>query len=178
MDRGVESLKHSSLVIKLKTRRTEIESSFGPQSCYSGLSPRRKKEGKNIHLIETELCVSVYKVLLCPWNPCIFMTPWVVGGCFRSVPQSWPTLYDPMDCGPPGSFVHGIFQAGILEWVASGESYATSQVRKMRPWKVQDPGITQFIAESARHRPSHGLSQLPHCCSFQKASPKRDHGHR
>ena len=32
--------------------------------------------------------------------------------------QSWPTLYDPMDCSPPGSSVHGISQARILEWVA------------------------------------------------------------
>ena len=28
-----------------------------------------------------------------------------------------PTLCDPMDCSPPGSSVHGIFQARILEWV-------------------------------------------------------------
>ena len=28
------------------------------------------------------------------------------------------TLWDPMDWSPPGSSVHGIFQAGILEWVA------------------------------------------------------------
>ena len=35
-----------------------------------------------------------------------------------SVAQSWPTLWDPMDCSPPGSSVHGIFLAGILEWVA------------------------------------------------------------
>ena len=34
------------------------------------------------------------------------------------VAQSYPTLYDPMDCSPPGSSVHGIFQARILEWVA------------------------------------------------------------
>ena len=27
------------------------------------------------------------------------------------VAQSWPTLSDPMDCSPPGSSVHGIFQA-------------------------------------------------------------------
>ena len=27
-------------------------------------------------------------------------------------------LYDPMDCSPPGSSVHGIFQVRILEWVA------------------------------------------------------------
>ena len=31
--------------------------------------------------------------------------------------QSCPTLWDPMDCSPPGSSVHGIFQARILEWV-------------------------------------------------------------
>ena len=37
---------------------------------------------------------------------------------FSSVTQSCPTLYDPMDCSPPGSFVHEIFQARILEWAA------------------------------------------------------------
>ena len=34
------------------------------------------------------------------------------------VAQSCLTLWDPMDCGPPGSSVHGIFQARILEWIA------------------------------------------------------------
>ena len=33
--------------------------------------------------------------------------------------QSCPTLCYPMDRNPPGSFVHGILQARILEWVAS-----------------------------------------------------------
>ena len=33
------------------------------------------------------------------------------------VAQSCPTLSDPMDCRPPGSCVHGIFQARVLEWV-------------------------------------------------------------
>ena len=32
--------------------------------------------------------------------------------------QSCPTLWDPVDCSPPGSSVRGIFQAGMLEWVA------------------------------------------------------------
>ena len=32
--------------------------------------------------------------------------------------QSCPTLSDPMDCSLPGSSVHGIFQAGVLEWGA------------------------------------------------------------
>ena len=34
------------------------------------------------------------------------------------VAQSCPTLWDPVDCSPPGSSVHGILQARILEWVA------------------------------------------------------------
>ena len=34
------------------------------------------------------------------------------------VSQSCPTLSDPMDCSPPGSSVHGIFQARVLEWGA------------------------------------------------------------
>ena len=32
------------------------------------------------------------------------------------VPQSCPTLSDPMDCSLPGSCIHGIFQARVLEW--------------------------------------------------------------
>ena len=35
------------------------------------------------------------------------------------VTQSCPTLSDPMDCSLPGSSVHGIFQARVLEWVAN-----------------------------------------------------------
>ena len=34
------------------------------------------------------------------------------------VAQSCPTLSDPMDYSPPGSSVHGIFQARVLEWGA------------------------------------------------------------
>ena len=34
------------------------------------------------------------------------------------VAQSCPTLCNPMDCSPPGSSVHGIFQARVLEWGA------------------------------------------------------------
>ena len=34
----------------------------------------------------------------------------------REVAQSCPTLCDPMDCSPPGSSVHGILQARVLEW--------------------------------------------------------------
>ena len=34
------------------------------------------------------------------------------------VSQSCPTLSDPLDCSLPGSFIHGIFQARVLEWGA------------------------------------------------------------
>ena len=43
--------------------------------------------------------------------------------------QSCPTRWDPRDCSPPGSSVHGIFQARILEWGAISFSRASSQHR-------------------------------------------------
>ena len=44
------------------------------------------------------------------------------------VTQSCLTLNNPMDCSPPGSSVHGIFQARTLEWVAI--AFYTAWVRK------------------------------------------------
>ena len=38
--------------------------------------------------------------------------------CVCVCAPSSPALYDSMDCNPPGSSSHGIFQARILEWVA------------------------------------------------------------
>ena len=46
-----------------------------------------------------------------------------------SVAQSCPILCDPMDCSMPGSSVHGIFQARILEWVAISSSMGSSSPR-------------------------------------------------
>ena len=43
--------------------------------------------------------------------------------------QSCPTLCDPMDRSPPGSSVHRILQARILEWVAMPSSKGSSQPR-------------------------------------------------
>ena len=40
--------------------------------------------------------------------------------------QSCPTPSDPMDCSPPGSSVHGIFQARVLEWGAIAFSVVVS----------------------------------------------------
>ena len=41
--------------------------------------------------------------------------------------QSCLTLWNPMDCGPPGSSVYGILQARTLEWVAVPSSRGSSQ---------------------------------------------------
>ena len=45
------------------------------------------------------------------------------------VAQSCPTLFDPLDCSPPGSSVHGMLQARILEWVVMPSSKGSSQTR-------------------------------------------------
>ena len=43
--------------------------------------------------------------------------------------QLCPTLYDPTGYSPPGSSVHGILQARILEWVSMPSSRGSSQLR-------------------------------------------------
>ena len=51
------------------------------------------------------------------------------------VAQSCPTLGDPMDCSPPGSSIHGIFQARVLEWGAiafSGQFAMMAYITELR----------------------------------------------
>ena len=50
------------------------------------------------------------------WSGLPFLSP--MHESESEVAQSCPTLRDPMDCSPPGSSIHGIFQAGVLEWGA------------------------------------------------------------
>ena len=46
--------------------------------------------------------------------------------------QSRPTLRDPMDCSLPGSSVHGIFQARVLEWGAIAFSAMDMTLSKLQ----------------------------------------------
>ena len=46
--------------------------------------------------------------------------------------QSCLTLCEPMDCSPPGSSIHGIFQARILEWVAISFSSTHMHICKIK----------------------------------------------
>ena len=50
--------------------------------------------------------------------------------CVCSVSQLCPTLCEPMGYSPPGSSVHGILQARILEWVAISYSRGSSRPRQ------------------------------------------------
>ena len=50
------------------------------------------------------------------WSGLPFPSPMHGSESEREVAQSCPTLSDPMDCSLPGSSVHGIFQARVLEW--------------------------------------------------------------
>ena len=49
------------------------------------------------------------------------------------VVQSGLNLSDPMDCSLPGSSVHGIFQARVLEWVAIDFSEGPIDLEKYKP---------------------------------------------
>ena len=54
---------------------------------------------------------------------------WWLSTALKVKVKSRLTLCDPMDCSPPGSSVHGIIQARVLEWVAIAFSRGSSQPR-------------------------------------------------
>ena len=59
----------------------------------------------------------------------LFPGPSVAQPSSMTVAQSRLTLFNPLDCSPPGSSVHGILQARIWEWVAISYSRGSSQPR-------------------------------------------------
>ena len=69
--------------------------------------------------------------LLCPWDSpgkntgvgCHFLLQCMKVKSESEVAQSCLTLSDPMDCSLPGSCIHGIFQARVLEWGAIAFSH-------------------------------------------------------
>ena len=99
---------------------------------------RKPRMCNSMHFVQQswECCI-----LVCPEseattkkNRCVsFLTTVVtVNNHQRSeseVAQPCPTLCDPMGCSLPGSSVHGIFQARVLEWVAISFSRGSSQPR-------------------------------------------------
>ena len=70
---------------------------------------------------------------------CHFLLPCMKVKSEREVTQSCPTLCDPMDCSLPGSSVHGIFQARVLEQGAI--TFSELSLQKMET--VKSPKATQ-----------------------------------
>ena len=73
------------------------------------------------------------------------------------VTQSCLTLSDPMDCSPPGSSVHGIFQARVLEWGATAFSILETRIPQIcnssHPlWNQKVQPKCEWEARRDRHR--------------------------
>ena len=90
------------------------------------------------------------------------------------VAQSCPTFRDPMDCSPPGSSTHGIFQARVLEWGAipfSGLFGSPMQIMGWRPiWQDFD-NPDQIIQASSVQFSSVAQSCLTLCNPMNHSTP-------
>ena len=82
--------------------------------------------------------------------------------------QSCLTLCDPMDYSPPGSSVHGIFQARILEWVAMASSRGIFPTQGLNPGLLHSRQILYQLSYQgspslgcwSRNYQTHGFSQV------------------
>ena len=101
-----------------------------------------------------------YMCLLSTWNYHNIVNQW----CSCLVPQSCLTLCNPMDWGPPGSSVHGISQARILEWVAISFSRGSSWPRDqtcvscigrwiLYHWAIREALLTSYCFSVAKLHP-------------------------
>ena len=81
-----------------------------------------------------------------------------------SVSRSCPALRNPVDCGPPGSSVHGVSQSRILEWVAISFS-------RRLPDPGIEPGSSAWQADSLPSKPPGKPLRI--WSQFQKSSRKK-----
>ena len=117
------------------------KTSWGPTGCQCPTVPRADKEEKMQPLLARSFASKA--AIMCKGNYS-WLTSYNIPGTILSVSRTlcvlyvWvaqlcPTLCDPMDCSPPGSSVHGISQAKILEWVAipfsRGSSWPSDQTQ-------------------------------------------------
>ena len=80
------------------------------------------------------------------------------------VTQLCPTLCDPIDCSLPGSSVHGIFQARVLEWVATSFSRGSSQHRdRTRVSRIVSRRFYPLSHQGSPRRKVKGKSRLTLC---------------
>ena len=88
------------------------------------------------------------------------------------VAQSCPTLSDPMDCSLPGSSVHGIFQARVLEWgaIAFSAQINCLHTTPTKGWANHLSSPSGLTLDTALHSPHirNQLSSLEQAREFQK----------
>ena len=78
----------------------------------------------------------------------LFWRQWV---CVFALRCSVVSICDAMDCSPPGSSVHGTFQARTLEWVAISSSKVTGSCKK-NSWQVRSEMVWQMWQLNWRRR--------------------------
>ena len=100
-----------------------------PQDTQVPQSRRTEATGELLQINIYNTSVTVLKVshFLCSYHPNILLN--LMKSVKVLVVQSCLTLCDPMDCSPPGSFVHGILQTRTLEGVAIPFSRGSSRDR-------------------------------------------------
>ena len=82
------------------------------------------------------------------------------------VAQSFPTLTDPMVCSLPGSSIHGIFQARVLEWGAI--AFSDGLVVKNPPANPEDRGSVPGSGEPQLLSPRASTTE-PTCCNYRSS---------
>ena len=87
--------------------------------------------------------LKILEELISSW---VLTTYKISKGLISEVAQSCPTLHDPMDCSLPGSSVHGILQARVLEWVAISFSNAWKWKVKVKSVSHVWPSVTPWTA--------------------------------
>ena len=93
--------------------------------------------------------------------------------------QLCPTLCNPMDCSPPGSPVHGILQARIMEWVAISFSRGSSRPRDRIRISCITGGCFTILATREAWSESHSVmsdSLWPHGLYSSWNSPGQNTG--
>ena len=80
---------------------------------------------------------------------------------YLKVTQSCPTPSDPMDCSLPGSSVHGIFQARVLEWgaIAFSEKHPWQHIKEWT-WLCSNKTLFKKQVEGHDWPVGHGLWTL------------------
>ena len=123
---------------KIRKLNSSITTKSLSCSLYSHTLPQTLAAAAELHQSCPTLCDPIDRRqptrLPHPWSSpgkntgvgCYFLLQCMKVKSESEVTQSCTTLHNPIDCSLPGFSIHGIFQAGVLEWVAMSFS--------IRPW--------------------------------------------